>query len=94
MLITIGHSEITKIMNTSAWGTSDSAARPMGNQARGETGRRSCTRGFAAWNARRLPPISNPRGIATTAAMAKPTNTRWTDINSRRAMPLSLGPLS
>ena len=94
VLIRVGHSAVMKITNTEAWAASLSTARQMGNQASGDTGRSTCTTGLNASQARRLAPMTRPASTPTTAARAKPVNTRCSEIDSCRPIPLSFGPLS
>lgn len=76
VLTTVGHSDVMKITNRVAVSTEWAAARPMGNHARGETGRRIWAMGSRTRRDQELRPSSIPRGMAAAAPKEKPMNTR------------------
>jgi hypothetical protein len=94
VLRTVGHRAITNTVHTAAISDAPRANARIGNQASGDTGRSTCTRGFRALQARLLVPISRPRGTPTSVASAQPLKTRRSVAQTSTPTPLSSGPLS
>ena len=67
-------------------------SRPIGSQARGETGRSRLMSGLNMRDRKLKRPITKPAGMPTSAAMPKPMATRSSDISTFQPTPWSLGP--
>ena len=89
----MGQIEQMKMVQIAAGLAPLNTSKPMGSQARGDTGRSRLIRGLnmRLINSRR--PIMKPAGMPTAAAMPKPTATRSSDIRMFQPTPWSLGPL-
>ena len=95
VLITIGHSAVMKITHTAASAASLQHDEPDREPRQRRHRPQQLDTGLNACHARRLAPMTRPSGMPTSAASAKPVNTRCSDVaDSCSPMPLSLGPLS
>src|SRR5713101_10086640 len=72
VLIMVGQRAVMAMVNTAAGGVIERAARAIGNQASGETGRSTWMMGLVARRTGSMAPTAKPRGIPTAAARAKP----------------------
>ena len=92
VLIIIGQMLEMKITQIAAGFAALNTSRPIGSQARGETGRSRLMIGavMALRNWKR--PIMKPRGMPIAAAMPKPMATLCSEARMFQPIPWSLGP--
>jgi hypothetical protein len=88
----IGQIEQMKIVQIAAGFAPLKTSKPIGNQARGETGRSKLMSGLNMRLKNSKRPIRKPAGMPTTAAKPKPMATRWSEESTFQPTPWSLGP--
>ena len=91
--MTMGQIEQMKIVQMAAGLAPLNTSRPIGSQARGETGRSRLMSGPNMRERKVKRPMAKPAGIPTAAASPKPTATRSSEASTFQPTPWSLGPL-
>ena len=91
--MTMGQMEQMKMVQMAAGLAPLNTSRPMGSQARGDTGRSRLMSGLNMRDRKLKRPMTNPAGMPTSAASPKPTATRCRLISTFQPTPWSLGPL-
>ena len=89
----MGQMEQMKMVQMAAGLAPLNTNRPMGSQARGETGRSRLIKGLNMRAKKAKRPMAKPAGMPTSAARPKPTATRCRLASTFQPTPWSLGPL-